>query len=157
MTSDLKTFLWTQLLSVLRLFLTSNSPTPCLANTPLSHLGGCSWWGLAPTFFEVEPSKNYEPRLEQFLKAMERAEKARASSGNEKPLSCLMRESWATKRFWFNYAARKPFDVEVLFDSCMKEGGASIESLDEEARAGLEPFVEMKMKQLKAYDSECAN
>ncbi|KAH7396192.1 phosphotransferase enzyme family protein-like protein [Pyrenochaeta sp. MPI-SDFR-AT-0127] len=98
----------------------------------------------------------YEPRLEQFLKAMERAEKAREGSDSEKPLSCLMRESWATKRFWFNYAARKPFDVEVIFDSCMKEGYTGVESLDEEARAGLEPFVEMKMKQLKAYDNECA-
>jgi len=98
----------------------------------------------------------YKPRLEQFLKAMERAEKATEGSDNEKPLSCLMRESWATKRFWFNYAARKPFDVEVLFDSCIKEGDTSIKSLDEEARACLEPFIKMKMKQLKAYDNECA-
>jgi hypothetical protein len=98
----------------------------------------------------------YEPRLEQFLKAMEQAEKTREGSGGEKPLSCLMRESWATKRFWFNYAARKPFDIEVLFDSCMKEDNAGVDLLDEEARLGLEPFVEMKMKQLKAYDDECA-
>ncbi|KAF2812623.1 uncharacterized protein BDZ99DRAFT_518443 [Mytilinidion resinicola] len=95
----------------------------------------------------------YESRLEQFLQAMERAERAREGSDGEKPLSCLMRESWATKRFWFNYAARKPFDVEVLFGSCLKEGSAGVESLDEEGRAGLEPFVE---KHLKAYDNECA-
>jgi hypothetical protein len=38
----------------------------------------------------------------------------------------------------------------------VKEGDTDIESLDEEVRAGLEPFVEMKMKQLKAYDNECA-
>ncbi|KAF2501012.1 phosphotransferase enzyme family protein-like protein [Lophium mytilinum] len=99
----------------------------------------------------------YEPRLEQFLQAMERAELGGESSDGEMPLSCLMRESWATKRFWFSYAARKPFDVEVLFDSCLKEGSAGVESLDAEACAGLEPFVEMKMKQLKAYDNECAN
>ena len=100
--------------------------------------------------------ETYKPRLEQFLKAMERAEKATEGLDNEKPLSCLMRESWATKRFWFNYAARKPLDVEVLFDSCIKEGDTSIKSLDEEARACLEPFIKMKMKQLKAYDNECA-
>ena len=98
----------------------------------------------------------YEPRLEQFLQAMERVEKARDGPDGEKPLSCLMRESWTTKRFWFNYAARKPFDVELLFDSCFKEDSTGVESLDEEVRAGLEPFVEMKMKQLKAYDQECA-
>jgi hypothetical protein len=60
-----------------------------------------------------------------------------------------MRESWLTKRFWFNYAARKPFDVDVLFDNFLNEAGAGVESLDEEARAGLEPFVQMKMKQLR--------
>jgi hypothetical protein len=98
----------------------------------------------------------YEPRLEQFLRAMERVETARPNLDSEKPLSSLMRESWATKRFWFNYAARKPFDVEVLFDSCLNEGNAGVESLDEEARAGLESFVGMKMEQLKAYDEECA-
>ncbi|KAF1847815.1 phosphotransferase enzyme family protein-like protein [Cucurbitaria berberidis CBS 394.84] len=99
----------------------------------------------------------YEPRFEQFLQAMERAEKAREGLDGEKTLSCLMRESWASKRFWFNYATRKPFDVEVFYDGCLKEGSAGVELLDEEARAGLEPFVEMKMKQLKAYDNECAN
>jgi hypothetical protein len=98
----------------------------------------------------------YEPRLEQFLRAMERVETARPNLDSEKPLSSQMRESWATKRFWFNYAARKPFDVEVLFDSCLNEGNAGVESLDEEARAGLESFVGMKMEQLKAYDEECA-
>jgi hypothetical protein len=122
--------------------------------------------------------------LEQFLRAMgraeerakERAEKKTASAreedsdtGDESPgkpldkLSHLMRGSWATRRFWFNYAARKPFDVEELFDYCIKgeEGGGvganvGIEALDEEAREGLEAFVEMKMGQLKAYDEECA-
>ena len=97
----------------------------------------------------------YEPCLEQFLQAMQRAERARGTLHNEMPLSSLMRESWLTKRFWFNYAARKPFDVEVLFDNCLNEGGASVESLDEKVRAGLEPFVQMKTKQLTAYDEDC--
>lgn len=66
-----------------------------------------------------------------------------------------MRESWTTNRFWSNYAARKPFDVEVLFDIRIQEDSAGFESLDEETRTGLEPFVEIKMKQLKAYDDEC--
>lgn len=97
----------------------------------------------------------YEPRLGQFLQAMQRAEGARGTPRDEKPLSSLMRESWVSKRFWFNYAARKPFDIEVLFDNCLNEGSAGVELLDDEARAGLEPFVQMKMKQLMEYDADC--
>ncbi|KAF2644206.1 phosphotransferase enzyme family protein-like protein [Massarina eburnea CBS 473.64] len=99
----------------------------------------------------------YEPRLEQFLRAMERVEVGRRGLEGEKALSCLMRESWGTKRFWFNYAGRKPFDVEVFFDWCLKEGGGGgVEALGEEVREGLVRFVEVKMEQLKAYDEECA-
>ncbi|KAJ4349327.1 uncharacterized protein N0V89_007941 [Didymosphaeria variabile] len=98
----------------------------------------------------------YEPRLEHFLQVMERVEGARDGAGGTQPLSKLMRESWDTKRFWFNYAARKPFDVEVFFDKYLNESNAGIGSLDEDAREGLEPFVEMKMKQLRAYDEECS-
>jgi hypothetical protein len=99
--------------------------------------------------------KAYEPRLEQFLKAMERAENTTAGPSSDPPLSSLMRESWTTNRFWFSYAARKPFDVEVFFDTFLKEDGSGFESLSEEARAGSDSFVEMKMKQVKAYDAEC--
>jgi hypothetical protein len=97
----------------------------------------------------------YEPRLAHFLQVMERVEGARDGAGGTQPLSKLMRESWDTKRFWFNYAARKPFDAEVFFDKYLNESNAGIESLDEDAHEGLEPFVEMKMKQLRAYDNEC--
>lgn len=68
----------------------------------------------------------YEPRLELFLQATQWAERARRTLCGGKPLSRLMRESWLTKRFWFSYAARKPFDVEVL-DNCLNEPGASVE------------------------------
>ena len=97
----------------------------------------------------------YEPRLEQFLQTMQRAERARRTLHNKKPLSSLIRELWLTKRFWFNYAAQKPFDVEVLFDNCLNEGSASVESLDEEVCARLELFVQIKIKQLIAYDEDC--
>ncbi|KAL9112421.1 MAG: hypothetical protein Q9227_003263 [Pyrenula ochraceoflavens] len=101
----------------------------------------------------------YEPRLEQFLQAMRRVERARSvikpHDDNEKPLSELMRESWRSKRFWFNYAARKPFDVEVLFNDSLNDSGAGIDSLSTEVRAGLDEFIEMKMKQLWAYVDDC--
>lgn len=96
----------------------------------------------------------YTPRLEQFLQAMQRAKKSRDTLVKEKPLSSLMRESWLTNRFWFNYAARKPFDVDVLFGKCLNEGDAGVELL-EEATEGLEPFVQMKMKQVREYDKDC--
>lgn len=98
----------------------------------------------------------YEPRLEHFLQVMERVEGPRDGAGGTPPLSKLMRESWDTKRFWFNYAAHKPFYVEVFFDKYLNESNAGIESLDGDAREGLEPFVEMKMKQLRAYDDQCS-
>lgn len=99
--------------------------------------------------------KAYEPRLEQFLRVLERVEEAGGDfSHDEDSLSGLMRESWETKRFWFNYAARKPFDVEALFERCVG-GGVGVGALDERARAGLEPLVERKMAQLKAHDEEC--
>ncbi|KAF2428670.1 phosphotransferase enzyme family protein [Tothia fuscella] len=97
----------------------------------------------------------YEPRLEQFLLAMQRVERAKGLAINERSLSSLVLESWQTKRFWFNFAARKPIDVDVLFDNCLNEDGADLDSLDEDVRAGLSPFVEMKMEQLRAYDEDC--
>ncbi|KAF2768909.1 phosphotransferase enzyme family protein-like protein [Teratosphaeria nubilosa] len=98
----------------------------------------------------------YEPRLDQFLGAMERVEETREVADHHVPLSRLMRESWRTKRFWFNYAARKPFDVDEILEDCLKEGRGGVESLDDETRAGLDAFVEAKMEQLRAYDSDCA-
>lgn len=131
---------------------------PCQASTRLSRHGGCCWWGQTHLFRGRTISEfvlTYERRLEQFLQAMQRAERARSTLHSGKPLSSLMRESWLTKRFRFNYAARKPFDVDVLFNNCLNDGDASVESLDEEVRAGLEPFIEAKMQQLRAYDEDC--
>lgn len=98
----------------------------------------------------------YEPRLDQFLEVMERVEKTRGTSDCHRPLSCLMRESWATKRFWFSYGARKPFDVDEFYNGCLKDDNDGVDCLNEETRAGLEAFVETKMKQLKAYEEDCA-
>lgn len=98
----------------------------------------------------------YKPRMEQFVRAIERAEaRSMETQHGKRSLSSLMRESWDTGRFWFDYAARKPFHVDVLFYTYLNEGGAGVELLDDEARAGLEPFIQMKMKQLRTYNEEC--
>jgi hypothetical protein len=99
----------------------------------------------------------YEPRLEQFLRALEQVE-VESGSGEGRPgkphLSTLMRESWETGRFWFNYAARKSFDVDQVYWAALHESGADAELLGGEARAEMEPFIKMKMEQLKAYKEE---
>jgi hypothetical protein len=45
--------------------------------------------------------------------------------------------------------------VELLFENCLNDDGAGLESLDDNVRAGLDPFLKMKMEQLKAYDKDC--
>lgn len=87
---------------------------------------------------------------------MQRAEKARDTLPSEKTLSILMRVSWLTNRFWFNYATRKPLDIYNLFEKCRKRGDAAVE-LPEEILEGLEPFVHMKMKQVKVLTKSVRN
>lgn len=67
-----------------------------------------------------------------------------------------MRDSWETKRFWFNYASRKSLDVGAVFWNVLHEEGRGVELLDEETRAEIEPFTQMKMKQLKEYREQHA-
>lgn len=100
----------------------------------------------------------YEPRMEQFLRALERVETEMASDPKQpgRPsLSGRMRESWRTGRFWFDYAARKSFDVDTIYWAALHNDGAGIELLDDKARAEMESFTQVKMEQLKAYKEEC--
>lgn len=85
---------------------------------------------------------NYEPRLNQFLEAMQRVERRRGVQ-DDASLSKLMREGWATKRFWFNYATRKPFDEEAIFTKFLNDENRGIECLDGEVQGGLEAFLEI--------------
>ena len=101
----------------------------------------------------------YEPKMEQFLRALKRMEAKSALMGGqskEPRLSAQMRDSWKTGRFWFNYAARKSLDVDAVYWNVLHEDSASVELLDEETRAEIEPFTRMKMMQLKAYREQCA-
>lgn len=102
----------------------------------------------------------YVPRLEQFLQTLERREAKSASTelqSKEPRLSAQMRDSWKTGRFWFDYAARKSLDVDAIYWNLLhEEGGASVELLDEETSSQIEPFTQMKMKQLNAYREQYA-
>jgi hypothetical protein len=76
--------------------------------------------------------------MEQFVRVVERAEarsKAKGMLHGDRHLSGLMCESWKTGRFWFDHAARKPFHVDNLFYAHPNEGGASIDSLDDDLRS----------------------
>jgi hypothetical protein len=93
----------------------------------------------------------YEPRLEQFLRALERVE-AKTLPIQPK-LSTRMRESWKSGRFWFDYGIRKSLDVDDIYWSALRQEGDDV--LDGEQERQMEDFVEAKMKDLKAYDKEC--
>jgi hypothetical protein len=92
----------------------------------------------------------YEPRLEQFIRALERVE---ARLPPTEPISTKMRESWTSGRFWFDYGIRKSLDVDGIYWSALHREGDDV--LDGEQQSNMEEFVEMKMKNLKAYDKEC--
>ena len=101
----------------------------------------------------------YEPRMEQFLQALERVEEDStliSRQPSEQRLSTRMRHSWRTGRFWFNYAARKSFEVDAIYWAALHDNDAGAESFeDENTRAEMESFTQIKMEQLRAYEEEC--
>ncbi|KAL2759267.1 hypothetical protein ACRALDRAFT_1060627 [Sodiomyces alcalophilus JCM 7366] len=100
----------------------------------------------------------YEPRMEQFLQALEFVEGVSAGGKQNLAaprLSTRMRDSWSSGRFWFNHAAKKGFEIDVVYWAALHKEGAGIELLDDDTRAELEPFIETKMEQLRAYNKEC--
>lgn len=62
-----------------------------------------------------------------------------------------MRDSWRTGRFWFDYAARKSFDVNIIYWAALHKDKPGIELLDDAAYAEMEQFTQVKMEQLKEY------
>lgn len=66
----------------------------------------------------------FEPRKEQFIRAMERVEDTRLPLSAGIPrLSARMRDSWDSGRFWFNLAARSSFDVDEIYWKFLHEEG----------------------------------
>lgn len=97
----------------------------------------------------------YVPRMEQFLRALERVEARTKSEGSERNtlLSVRMRDSWATGRFWFDYGIRKSFDIDAVYWAALHKDGDDV--LNDKMREKMEKLVDFKMDQLKAYDAEC--
>lgn len=117
-------------------------------------LSGPEWWLEESSIDEFR--KLYEPRLEQFLSALEDAESEEKTPSAETPLSVRMRESWKCGRLWFDYAARRSYDVDVIYWGALAGAGTST-NIDEhdELRLEMDRFVEEKMEQLEAYNDEC--
>lgn len=90
-------------------------------------------------------------RMEQFLAAVKRAEAA-SPDGQYPSLSAKMRESWDTKRFWFNLAMRNPLDATVIYEHNL--GGAM--ALEQGSSLEIEGLVANKLKQLEEYKREVA-
>ena len=104
----------------------------------------------------------YERRLKTWLSAMEEAEQN--MSPGSLPLSAYMQESWATGRFWLNYAARRSWAFDTIYwkyldERFFGEWGKDIPTeelwrtrvhlLSEEERAAMEPLVQTKMEESK--------
>jgi hypothetical protein len=101
----------------------------------------------------------YEPRMEQFLRAVERVESKSEPRGKQPAgprLSTRMRDSWRTGRFWFDYGIRKSFEVDAVYWTALHDGSIGVDWLDDEARAEMESIKQMKIEQLNAYKEECS-
>ncbi|KAF7543545.1 hypothetical protein G7Z17_g10646 [Cylindrodendrum hubeiense] len=102
----------------------------------------------------------YERRLKTWLSAMEEAEQ---EMNPGLLLSAYMRESWATGRFWLNYAARKSWAFDTIYWKYLDERffgeredipaeelwKIRVQLLSKEERAAMEPLVQMKMEESK--------
>lgn len=125
------------------------------------------WWLLldVPEMWDdgIEGWTNvYERRLKTWLLAMEESEQD--IGPDSLLLSAYMRESWATGRFWLNYAARRSWAFDTIYwkyldERLFGERGKDIPTeelwktrvhlLSEEERAAMEPLVQTKIEDSK--------
>lgn len=96
----------------------------------------------------------FEPRKDQFIRAMERAEATSSLPAGELRLSARMRHSWDSRRFWFNLASRCSFDVDDFYWQALHEEGLGEAMLDSATMAEKERFLEQKMRQVEEYCRE---
>ncbi|ROT35124.1 hypothetical protein SODALDRAFT_329301 [Sodiomyces alkalinus F11] len=93
----------------------------------------------------------FEPRKDQFIRAMERVESKLAVPTGKQRLSARMRDSWDTRRFWFNLAARCSFDVDDFYWQALHKEGLGEAMLDCATLAEKDNFVRRKMRQVQEY------
>ncbi|SPJ73252.1 uncharacterized protein FTOL_02982 [Fusarium torulosum] len=127
------------------------------------------WWLLLETA-EMWPlglhdwKTTYESRLETWLSAIEQTKATQNPNALPVPLSRYMRERWQTGMFFLSYAARKSWAFDAMYwnfldERFFGERGADVVEVDlwktrigllsEEERMAMEPFLEMKMAEVK--------
>ncbi|KAF6833504.1 phosphotransferase enzyme family protein [Colletotrichum plurivorum] len=96
--------------------------------------------------------RRFEPRKDQFIRAVERAEAAPVGGGGGGiPLSARMRDSWDSGRFWFNLAARSSFDVDDIYWDSLHKAGMGEAMLGEATLGEKEAFQKRKQEQIDQY------
>ncbi|KAK6860538.1 hypothetical protein PG995_004174 [Apiospora arundinis] len=99
----------------------------------------------------------FEPRMEQYIRAMKRAEAKLSpplpATGEQPPrlLSARLRDSWDSGRFWFNLASRSSFDVDEIYWNCLHQDGRGEAMLDETTLTVKDEFLRRKKEQFEAY------
>lgn len=106
----------------------------------------------------------YDTRLKTWLSAMEKVECAAADLSIPFKLSSYMRESWASGRFWLNYASRKSWAFDAIYWKYLDERffgpretntkedqfwTTRVHLLGKEGRKKMETFVQRKMEEAK--------
>ncbi|KAK1623407.1 hypothetical protein BDP81DRAFT_503674 [Colletotrichum phormii] len=134
---------------------TLDSPWWLLLDFPESWENGIDDW-----------TTTYEKRLPTWLLALEKAENETGNSNTPFLLSAYMRDSWATGRFWLNYAARKSWAFDTIYWKYLDEkffgqrepyGGihntelwkTRIDLLSPEEQAAMETMVQTKVEESK--------
>ncbi|KAK7438495.1 hypothetical protein CaCOL14_011870 [Colletotrichum acutatum] len=109
---------------------------------------------------------NYEKHLPTWLSALQEAEEEMKNSETPFLLSAYMRDSWATGRFWLNYAARKSWAFDAIYWKYLDEKffgqrdpnsgvpkselwKTRIHLLSSEEQAAMENMVQIKMEESK--------
>jgi hypothetical protein len=95
----------------------------------------------------------FEPRKEQFIRAVQRIENGQGDKG-EPLLSVRMQESWNSGRFWFNLATRCSFDVDDIYWHAFHREGMGEAMLSSAVLGEKAAFVERKMRQCDEYLKE---
>ncbi|KXH65743.1 phosphotransferase [Colletotrichum salicis] len=134
---------------------TLDSPWWLLLDFPESWENGIDDW-----------TTTYEKRLPTWLLALEKAENETGNSNTPFLLSAYMRDSWATGRFWLNYAARESWAFDTIYWKYLDEkffgqrepyGGihstelwkTRIDLLSPKEQAAMETMVQIKVEESK--------
>ncbi|KDN65744.1 putative phosphotransferase [Colletotrichum sublineola] len=96
----------------------------------------------------------FQPRKEQFIRAMERAEAKSQLATEGISLSARMRDSWDSGRFWFNLASRSSFDISEIYWGVLHKDGLGEALLDSAIMREKEAFLQRKKAQFDAYRRE---